>query len=80
MMTVEGRRTRVFEILSFQSRGRLGDTYLKPRRDRHQDACFQSLWIYMPNVDRVQKISGHMLRQGMMGRPLVRRHDDLGKP
>jgi len=25
------------------------------------------MWIYMPSIDRVQKISGHMLRQGMMG-------------
>ena len=28
------------------------------------------LWIYLPTVDRVQKISGHMLRQGMMGSDL----------
>jgi hypothetical protein len=25
------------------------------------------LWLYMPRAERVQKISGHMLRQGMMG-------------
>lgn len=27
----------------------------------------QELWMYLPSVERVQKISGHMLRQGMMG-------------
>ena len=26
-----------------------------------------NLWLYMPRAERVQKISGHMLRQGMMG-------------
>jgi outer membrane lipoprotein-sorting protein len=33
------------------------------------------LWIYLPSVDRVQKISGHMLRQGMMGSDLS--YEDL---
>jgi hypothetical protein len=25
------------------------------------------LWMYLPTLDRVQKVSGHMLRQGLMG-------------
>jgi outer membrane lipoprotein-sorting protein len=25
------------------------------------------LWMYMPSLEKTQKISGHMLRQGMMG-------------
>ena len=47
-------------------------TYLKPRRDKGTKMLKlgDDLWIYMPNVDRVQKISGHMLRQGMMGSDL----------
>ena len=73
-MTVEGRkRTRVFEILSY-GRGVADSamTYLKPRRDKGTKMLKlgDDLWIYMPNVDRVQKISGHMLRQGMMGSDL----------
>ena len=28
------------------------------------------LWIYLPSLEREQKISGHMLRQGMMGSDL----------
>jgi outer membrane lipoprotein-sorting protein len=25
------------------------------------------LWMYMPSIEKTQKISGHMLRQGLMG-------------
>ncbi|HRJ00952.1 MAG TPA: outer membrane lipoprotein-sorting protein, partial [Hyphomonas sp.] len=25
------------------------------------------LWMFLPHVEKVQKISGHMLRQGLMG-------------
>ena len=58
-MTVEGRkRTRVFEILSY-GRGVTDSamTYLKPRRDKGTKMLKlgDDLWIYMPNVDRVQK-------------------------
>lgn len=69
-MTVEGRRTRTFEMLSY-GRGQ-EDTameYLAPARDKGTKMLKlgDELWIYLPAVDRVQKISGHMLRQGMMG-------------
>ena len=30
----------------------------------------ENLWIYLPDADDVMKISGHMLRQGMMGSDL----------
>ena len=30
----------------------------------------QDMWMYMPSVERTRKISGHMLRQGMMGSDL----------
>jgi outer membrane lipoprotein-sorting protein len=46
--------------------------YVAPPRDKgtRMLKLGDELWIYMPNVDRVQKISGHMLRQGMMGSDL----------
>ncbi|MDH5670791.1 MAG: outer membrane lipoprotein-sorting protein [Myxococcales bacterium] len=70
-MTVEGKgRTRVYEMVSF---GRGQDDaaveYLEPRRDKGTKMLKlgDELWIYLPAIERVQKISGHMLRQGMMG-------------
>jgi len=73
-MVVEGtKRTRRYEIKSY---GRGLDVsamiYLSPARDKgtRMLKLGSDLWIYMPTVDRVQKISGHMLRQGMMGSDL----------
>ena len=70
-MTVEGkRRTRTFTIKSY---GRGVDEsamlYLAPSRDKGTKMLKKGdeLWMYLPSVDRTQKISGHMLRQGMMG-------------
>jgi outer membrane lipoprotein-sorting protein len=69
-MTVEGRRTRTYEIVSY-GRGEedAAIEYLSPARDRgtRMLKLGDELWIYLPGADRVQKISGHMLRQGMMG-------------
>ena len=70
VMTVEGRRTRSFEIVSY-GRGQEDSAmeYLSPARDKgtRMLKLGGELWIYLPSVDKVQKISGHMLRQGMMG-------------
>lgn len=77
-MTVEGRRTRSFEIVSL-ARGQEDSAleYVAPARDKGTKMLKlgDELWIYLPNVDRVQKISGHMLRQGMMGSDLS--YEDL---
>lgn len=77
-MTVEGRRTRTFEIVSL-ARGQEDSAmeYVAPARDKGTKMLKlgDELWIYLPNVDKVQKISGHMLRQGMMGSDLS--YEDL---
>jgi outer membrane lipoprotein-sorting protein len=70
-MTVEGkRRTRAFTIQSF-ARGtdESAMLYMAPSRDKGTKMLKKGddLWMYLPSVDRTQKISGHMLRQGMMG-------------
>jgi outer membrane lipoprotein-sorting protein len=69
-MTVEGRRTRAFEMVS-TSRGQDDSAveYVAPARDKgtRMLKLGGELWIFLPSVDKVQKISGHMLRQGMMG-------------
>lgn len=70
LMTVEGRRTRSYEMVSY-GRGEedAAVEYVAPARDKgtRMLKLGDELWIYLPNVDRVQKISGHMLREGMMG-------------
>ncbi len=73
-MTVQGkRRTRTFEMISY-GRGE-SDTameYLAPSREKGTKMLKlgDDLWMYMPSVERTQKISGHMLREGMMGSDL----------
>jgi len=70
LMTVEGRRTRSYEMVSY-GRGEedAAMEYVAPARDKgtRMLKLGDELWIYLPGVDRVQKISGHMLREGMMG-------------
>jgi outer membrane lipoprotein-sorting protein len=70
VMRVEGRRTRTYEMVSY-GRGQhdAAIEYLSPARDRGTKMLKlgDELWLYLPGAGRVQKISGHMLRQGMMG-------------
>ena len=78
VMTIAGRRTRTFEIVSY-GRGEHDSSmeYLSPAREKGTKMLKlgDELWIYMPTVERVQKLSGHMLRQGMMGGDLS--YEDL---
>jgi outer membrane lipoprotein-sorting protein len=78
VMTVEGRRTRSYELVS-SSRGEedAAIEYVAPVREKgtRMLKLGGELWIFMPTVDKVQKISGHMLRQGMMGSDLS--YEDL---
>ena len=78
-MTVEkGRRTKVYEM---KSHGRGKDEaailFLAPARDKGTKMLKQgdALWMYLPSIEKTQKISGHMLRQGMMGSDLS--YEDL---
>jgi outer membrane lipoprotein-sorting protein len=70
IMKVEGRRPRTFEMVSY-GRGEedAAIEYVAPARDKGTKMLKlgDELWIYLPGADRVQKISGHMMRQGMMG-------------
>ena len=70
MVVEDSRRTRTYKLVSF---GRGEDDaaieYLQPAREKGTKMLKKGddLWIYMPRAERTQKISGHMLRQGMMG-------------
>jgi outer membrane lipoprotein-sorting protein len=70
-MRVEtGRRSRSYEMVTY-ARGKedAAVEYLAPERDKGTRMLKRggNLWIYLPSSERVQKISGHMLRQGLMG-------------
>jgi len=70
MIIANPRRTRTMEIFSY-GRG-LDESsmeFLAPAREKGTKMYRKGdeMWMYMPTVERTQKISGHMLRQGMMG-------------
>lgn len=70
MTVLRNGRRKVYEM---QSYGRGADEaaieFTAPARDKGTRMLKKGgeLWIYMPSIEKVQKISGHMLRQGMMG-------------
>lgn len=70
-MKVEGkRRTRTYSIESY-GRGETDSAmrYLAPARDKGTKMLKlgDEMWLYLSTIGRVQKLSGHMLREGMMG-------------
>ena len=70
-MTInDGRRTRSFSMTSI-AKGRTHSAmeYQTPKREKgtRMLKVDGQMWLYFPRAERVQKISGHMMRQGMMG-------------
>ena len=70
MVVDDGRRPRAF-TMHVVSRGRVDSAmeYRAPERDKgtRMLKVGEQMWLYFPKAERVQKISGHMMRQGMMG-------------
>ncbi len=70
MTVVKGGSTKTYLMHSF-GRGaeEMAMEYLEPARDKGTKMLKKSdeLWMWLPSVEKTQKISGHMLRQGMMG-------------
>ena len=73
-MIVHGRRgSRTMEIKSWaEGENKSFSEYLSPPRDAGTKMLKleDKLWIYNPSSDRTIQISGHMLRQSMMGSDL----------
>jgi len=73
-MIVHGRRgSRTMEIKSWaEGENQSFSEYLSPPRDAGTKMLKlkDKLWIYNPSSDRTIQISGHMLRQSMMGSDL----------
>ena len=70
MTVVKSSGTKSYLIHSY-GRGaeEMAMEYLEPARDEGTKMLKRNdeLWMWMPSVEKTQKISGHMLRQGMMG-------------
>ena len=72
MIIRDGRRERVTEMISYIRSD--GDTtealveFVNPRdRGTKYLMLDDELWMYFPDADDLVRISGHMLREGMMG-------------
>jgi len=72
-MVVQGRRTsRTIKLRSWKQGENSFSEYLDPPRERgiKMLKLDDKLWIYEPSSDRTIQISGHMLRQSVMGSDL----------
>lgn len=70
MTVTKSGRVKTYEMKSY---GRGADEaaieYVAPARDAGTRMLKKGdeLWMYLPSIEKSQRISGHMLRQGMMG-------------
>ncbi len=73
-MTIHGKRnSRTITSRSYSVGDKKAFTeYLSPARDQGTKMLklVDQLWIYSPSTDRIIQISGHMLRQSVMGSDL----------
>ncbi len=72
-MVVHGRRSdRTMEMITYTEGEKSYSEYLAPAREKGTKMLKleDKLWIYSPATDRTIQISGHMLRQSMMGSDL----------
>ncbi|MGM0420002.1 MAG: outer membrane lipoprotein-sorting protein [Bacillota bacterium] len=68
MIIQKGERRTVKEMISYSQEGNALTEFTNPR-DRGTKYLKQGeeLWMYFPDAEDLVRISGHMLRQGMMG-------------
>jgi outer membrane lipoprotein-sorting protein len=70
MSVVKADRTKSYKMHSYgRGADEMAMEYLEPARDKGTKMLKKNdeLWMYLPSVEKTQKLSGHMLRQGMMG-------------
>ncbi|MFZ5475643.1 MAG: outer membrane lipoprotein-sorting protein [Myxococcota bacterium] len=73
MKVIKNGREKVYKMHSYGRGQDEGATeYLEPARDKGTKMLKKGdeLWMWLPSVEKTQKISGHMLRQSMMGSDL----------
>lgn len=70
MTVTKADRVKVYKMHSYgRGQTEAAIEYLEPARDKGTKMLKNGddLWMWLPSVEKTQKISGHMLRQGMMG-------------
>ena len=68
MVIVKGNRETVKEMVSYSQEGDALTEFTNPRdRGTKYLKLGGELWMYFPDAEDLVRISGHMLRQGMMG-------------
>ncbi|MSQ02701.1 MAG: outer membrane lipoprotein-sorting protein [Myxococcales bacterium] len=70
MVVTKSGRTKTYRMHSFgRGQEEMAMEYLEPARDKGTKMLKKTddLWMFLPSVEKAQKISGHMLRQGLMG-------------
>ena len=70
MTVTTGRRIKVYEMQSYgKGKEEAAIEFFSPARDKGTKMLKKNneLWMYLPSIEKTQKISGHMLRQGLMG-------------
>lgn len=70
MTVTKAERVKVYRMHSYgKGQDVAAIEYLEPARDKGTKMLKKAdeLWMWMPSVEKTQKLSGHMLRQSMMG-------------
>ncbi|MFH1347208.1 MAG: outer membrane lipoprotein-sorting protein, partial [Candidatus Margulisiibacteriota bacterium] len=70
MVIYVGKEVREKEMLSYaEGRDKSFSEFLSPPRDKGVKylKLGDNMWMYLPSVEKIIKIAGHMLRQSMMG-------------
>jgi outer membrane lipoprotein-sorting protein len=70
MVVDDGKRPRTYKMVTYgRGQDEAAIEYVLPEREKGTKMLKNGdqLWLYLPRSERVQKISGHMMRQGMMG-------------
>lgn len=70
MTVTKSERVKVYKMHTYgRGQDEAAVEYLEPARDKGTKMLKKAdeLWMWLPAVEKTQKISGHMLRQSMMG-------------
>jgi len=68
MIIIKGNRETVKEMVSYSQEGDALTEFTNPRdRGTKYLKLGDELWMYFPDAEDLVRISGHMLREGMMG-------------
>jgi len=70
MTVTKGTRVKAYSMHSYgRGQDEMAMEYLEPARDKGTKMLKKrdELWMYLPSIEKVQKLSGHLLRDDLMG-------------